>query len=395
MKASILFVDDEKPILRSLRRLFQETDYELFFVESGDAALRFLQLQRVDLIISDMRMPEMDGHQLLRRVKELYPQTMRVILSGFAEKNKIFSSLLDGAAQMYLLKPWGNEQLLSVVNNILCLQNRLREKKLLTQIEYLGQLPAFPDSYSKLCSLMEEEADIKEIASLVEADPVITGKLLQVANSAFYGVKIGSIQQAISYLGLGVLKDLVLVSGLFTPVLAGAAERKALDLFWSHSVQVNSLVHALYKEVYNKNILEEFSSIGLLHDLGVVALIKGFKDNFSVWPWYKEKLLEGGVNGLLEAERNMFGVAHNEMGGYLLHWWHLPYVMVEAALFHHEPLEEHVINKELSCLVHLADAYSWKLMLKKECLKVEEAVWRFVGLRPESIEKIVESTKCE
>ena len=99
MKASILFVDDEKPILRSLRRLFQDAEYELFFVENGDAALRFLQLQRVDLVISDMRMPVMDGHQLLRRVKELYPQTMRLILSGFAEKNQVFTSLLDGSAR--------------------------------------------------------------------------------------------------------------------------------------------------------------------------------------------------------------------------------------------------------------------------------------------------------
>ena len=252
MKASILFVDDETPILRSLRRLFQDTEYELFFVESGDAALRFLQLQRVDLVISDMRMPEMDGHQLLRRVKELYPQTMRLILSGFAEKNRVFTSLLDGSAQMYLLKPWDNEALLSLVDKVLLLQNTLRDKKLLTQIEFLGQLPTLPETYEKLCRFIEEEADVKEMAVLVESDPVIAGKILQVANAAFYGAKIGSVQQAISYLGLNVLRDLVLASGLFAAPSVGLAERKVLDLFWRHSVQVNRFVHLLYQAVYKK-----------------------------------------------------------------------------------------------------------------------------------------------
>ena len=388
MKASILFVDDEKAILRSLRRLFQETAYELFFVESGDAALRFLQLQRVDLVISDMRMPGMDGHQLLRRVKELYPQTMRLILSGFAEKNQVFTSLLDGSAQMYLLKPWNNEELLSLVDKVLRLQNTLRDRKLLEQIEFLGQLPALPETYAKLCRFIEEEADVKEMAVLVESDPVIAGKLLQVANAAFYGAKIGSVQQAISYLGLNVLRDLVLASGLFAAPSVGLAERKVLDLFWSHSVQVNSFVHRLYQAVYKKNILEEFASVGLLHDLGVVALLKGFGETFLPWPWYKEQLAAGGLNYLLAAEREKFGVAHNELGGYLLHWWQLPYALVEAAIYHHEPLAEHVVHKELLCLVHIANNCSWSRLLQKEFC-VDEGIWRFVGLQPDAVEQML------
>ena len=389
MKASILFVDDEKPILRSLRRLFQDAEYELFFVENGDAALRFLQLQRVDLVISDMRMPGMDGHQLLRRVKELYPQTMRLILSGFAEKNQVFTSLLDGSAQMYLLKPWNNEELVTLVDKVLRLQSTLRDRKLLAQIEFLGQLPALPETYEKLCRFIEEEADVKEMAVLVESDPVIAGKLLQVANAAFYGAKIGSVQQAISYLGLNVLRDLVLASGLFAAPSVGLAERKVLDLFWRHSVQVNRFVHRLYQAVYKKNILEEFASVGLLHDLGVVALLKGFGETFLPWPWYKEQLLAGGLNALMTAEREKFGVAHNELGGYLLHWWQLPYALVEAALYHHEPLAEHVVHKDLLCLVHIANSYYWGQLLKKELYCVDESVWRFVGLQPETVTKLL------
>ena len=390
MKASILFVDDEKPILRSLRRLFQDTEYEMFFVENGDAALRFLQLQRVDLVISDMRMPGMDGHQLLRKVKELYPQTMRLILSGFAEKNRVFTSLLDGSAQMYLLKPWDNEALLRLVDKVLRLQNTLRDKKLLAQIEFLGQLPAVPETYEKLRALIEDEADVKEMAVLVESDPVIAGKLLQVANAAFYGAKIGSVQQAISYLGLNVLRDLLLASGLFAAPTVGVAERKVLDLFWIHSVQVNGFVHRLYQAVYNKNILEEFASVGLLHDLGVIALLKGFGETFSPWPWYKEQLLTGWLNALLESEREKFGVAHNELGGSLLYWWQLPYAMVEAAIYHQEPLAEHVVHKELLCLVHIANSFSWSRLLQKNFC-VDEAVWRFVGLQPEAVGRLLGS----
>ena len=92
---------------------------------------------------------------------------------------------------------------------------------------------------------------------------------------------------------------------------------------------------------------------------------------------------------MLTAEREKFGVAHNELGGYLLHWWQLPYALVEAALYHHEPLAEHVVHKELLCLVHIANSCSWNQLLKKESYCVDESIWRFVGLQPDVVTKIL------
>jgi len=82
MTKSILFVDDEKQILRALKRLFIRSDYETYYAESGEMALQILEDHAIDLLITDIRMPIMDGYELLRKVKEKYPLTLRVALSG-------------------------------------------------------------------------------------------------------------------------------------------------------------------------------------------------------------------------------------------------------------------------------------------------------------------------
>ncbi len=83
---TILFVDDEIPILKSLNRLFMDTDYEVFTAGSGKEALAILATEKIDMVITDMRMPEMDGCQLLQKVKELHPTSLRIILSGTPKK---------------------------------------------------------------------------------------------------------------------------------------------------------------------------------------------------------------------------------------------------------------------------------------------------------------------
>ena len=151
MSNSILFVDDEKPILRALSRTFQSSDDDLYFAESGEEALQLLSEHPVSSVVSDMRMPIMDGHQLLQKIKLLYPETMRLILSGFTEREKVFRLLLDGSAQMYLAKPWNNQELVALVESILQLQSMLKEKALLDTVKTLESLPTLPTIYTELC----------------------------------------------------------------------------------------------------------------------------------------------------------------------------------------------------------------------------------------------------
>ena len=88
-KNTVLFVDDEKSILRSLRRLFHREDYEILLAQSGRKGLDVLAKHEVDLMMSDMRMPEINGDVFLKKVHELYPNTVRLILTGYAEKESV------------------------------------------------------------------------------------------------------------------------------------------------------------------------------------------------------------------------------------------------------------------------------------------------------------------
>jgi len=108
----ILIVDDEVQILKAMSRLFMEKDYEIYTAENGMSALTLLANTEIDLIISDMRMPLMNGNELLSTVKEKYPKIIRIILSGYADEKSMFKALLHNVAKLYIFKPWKNAELL-------------------------------------------------------------------------------------------------------------------------------------------------------------------------------------------------------------------------------------------------------------------------------------------
>lgn len=111
MKNTLLLVDDEPNILKSLSRVFDEEGYEIFTAGSPEEALDLLKNQNVDVIISDQRMPTMTGSEFLSRVKKQYPDTIRMILSGYADFNAIQSAINEGSIYKFLNKPWDNDEL--------------------------------------------------------------------------------------------------------------------------------------------------------------------------------------------------------------------------------------------------------------------------------------------
>ena len=115
----VLFVDDEPAMLRALKRSLNDEDFEVYVAEGGEEALRVLSEQPIDVVVSDMRMPGMDGHQLLQRVKKEYPETIRMVLSGQADQNEIFHLLLDGSAKLCIPKPWKEKALRETIQRLM------------------------------------------------------------------------------------------------------------------------------------------------------------------------------------------------------------------------------------------------------------------------------------
>ena len=114
LKARVLFVDDEPRVLTTMRMLFR-AHYEVFFAEGGPQALELLKKQPVDVIVSDQRMPGMSGIELLRAARELNPNAMRILLTGYSDLNAIIGSINEGEIFRFVNKPWSNEDLSTTV----------------------------------------------------------------------------------------------------------------------------------------------------------------------------------------------------------------------------------------------------------------------------------------
>ncbi len=107
---TVLFVDDEKKILTSLKRGLLDEPYETLFANSGKEALEILKRKKVHVIVTDMRMPEMTGLELLRIVKEEYPHIVRMVLSGYTQISTLLTAINQGEVYKYITKPWKLEE---------------------------------------------------------------------------------------------------------------------------------------------------------------------------------------------------------------------------------------------------------------------------------------------
>ena len=114
---TVLCVDDEPNILSSLRRLFRAPGYRVLTAESGAAGLRVLETEQVDLIISDMRMPEMDGARFLEHARSRWPSTIRLLLTGHSDTESIMAAINRGEIYRYITKPWDDNDLILIVKH--------------------------------------------------------------------------------------------------------------------------------------------------------------------------------------------------------------------------------------------------------------------------------------
>lgn len=384
MAKVILFVDDEVQILKSLKRLFRSSGYEVYFADSGAMALNILMDHRVDLVVTDIRMPEMDGFELLKHVKKDYPLTLRVALSGFTDNRKIFSALENNLAKLYMFKPWDNSELLATIDKIFELEDILMDQDLLDMINNLDEIPSIPFLYRDISQLVEEDANIEQIAKKIEQDQSIASKILKVANSAFYGAKTGSIVQAIMYIGLINVKNIVLTNSVFNNF---GEKTKYHELLWKHVNLTNKIVSIIYQKCLNKRLPNVYASAGLLHDIGRIVLLRFFSDRYEE---VMKRIGAGDEKTMSELETELIGFDHQQVGGYLLSWWEIPVPIVEAALYHHDPMNEAVINSELVQVVHIANYYSWMSLKEysfKEDLQLE--VFRALELDRAQVEEEV------
>ncbi len=134
-KRTVLFVDDEEKILTSLKRGFLDEPYETIFASSGKEVLEILQQSQVHVIVTDMRMPEMNGLELLSTVKEEYPHIIRMVLSGYADTDTLLAAINQGEIFRFISKPWkSNEEFKTIIRQAIEFYDLHSERKMLMNV---------------------------------------------------------------------------------------------------------------------------------------------------------------------------------------------------------------------------------------------------------------------
>jgi len=332
----IIFVDDEVNVLEGLRRmLFSMSDeWDMKFAESGKQALDVMKDEPFDVIVSDMRMPGMDGAQLLMQVKQLYPQTIRFVLTGQADDETALRAA--GTTHQFMSKPCNPEELQTLIKRALSLRERLNDESVKEMVGTLDSLPSLPKLYEELLDeLLSPDPSVKAIATIIGKDVAMSAKVLQLVNSAFFGLRneVTDVAQAASLLGIEIIKALVLMVSALSSASGGRLPSSfSLDEAATHGMGVAARAQAIARTLTdNKHKVQDAFTAGLLHDIGKLVLAANCRTEYG-------KVLSRvnrGEMSLWEAEKEVFGSTHSEVGAYLLGIWGLPDSIVEAVAFHH------------------------------------------------------------
>ncbi len=348
----ILFVDDEPYILDAFRNLFRRCrkDWETVCATSGAEALEALARASFDIAVCDMRMPGMDGAELLGRIREQHPRVVRIVMSGQAERGSVLRAL--PGAQQFLSKPCESEELRTVIDRAAELSRLLNDETLRSAVGRLDKLPSSSATFHELSRLASSaDARIDDIAGIVENDPAMSAKVLQLVNSAYFGLArpSASIRHAVSYLGVDLLKGLTLTASVFTAMQEAPVHGFSIDELQRHSL----LVARLAKRFLSGTASADGAfTAGLMHDIGKIILALGMPERAT------DVLHEAhrSSRSWHAIEKERFGVTHAEVGAYLLGAWGLPYGVVEAVAYHHTPGSVDGDGMDVLAAVHVADA---------------------------------------
>ena len=329
----ILFVDSDANALHALKTALegQQTGWNATFVTSAQAALNLLSNRWFDVVFTELRLPGMDGAELLEHVKLHHPSIIRVLLAEPLESDQLDRAI--AVAQRFIAKPWEMQTLVANLESVLGAWPRTDNPLVRTIVGRLASLPSSSTTYPKLVNVMaQSSASIEQISAVIVTDPALSAKLLQVVNSAFFGLpfKVASVPQAVSYLGLTSLRALVLLSTVFAaadrcPTVAGFSPSR----LQRHSLLCARLARALVADQHSRD--DAFTG-GLLHDIGMLALAVGMNKRYALALRHAER----SGRPLAEVETSFLGTSHVAVGAYLADVWGLPEVVIDAIELHHD-----------------------------------------------------------
>jgi HD-like signal output (HDOD) protein len=311
----ILFVDDETKVLEGLRRsLYNLRDqWEMTFAEGGAAALEECASRPFDVVVSDARMPGMEGADFLGRVENLYPDTVRIILSGQCSRSSVLKCA--EVAHQFLSKPCEPGTLKSAIQRVCGIRDSFQDAQAREAVSSVQWLPSQSQVRQALADQIESPAaSIERVAEIVARDLGMAAKVVQLVSSGFFGTpqRISNAAYAAKLLGLETLKAMLASASEFQPC-CGADREEDLRLLAAHSLAVAEAAAAIAETLTRDCMLIGDAYLaGFLHEIGRLAL--------------------AGRNAPCGADQ-----AEPDPGGYLAALWGLSDPVVQAIAYHRAP----------------------------------------------------------
>jgi HD-like signal output (HDOD) protein/ActR/RegA family two-component response regulator len=328
----VLFVDDDTAVLAGLRRMLhgKRSQWRASFAGDGAAALVLLAADPADVVVCDMRMPGMDGAQLLREVQARWPQTVRIVLSGYADAGAALRSL--PVAHQFVTKPCDAATLCTVVSDACGLVDRLSRPALRTLVAGLGGLPSAPRSFAAITDVLSRpEASVESVAEIITHDTACSAKLLQMVNSAFFALprRVVSVRDAVAYLGVVPVRTVVLAAETVEMFRCRSSWMAGItESINQHSLAIAELAR---DRVAGAGAHDAYVA-GVLHDVGRLAMAAAAPESFRT---VQHRVGQGQHLG--EAELDVFGAGHGDVGGFLLRLWGVPFPLIAAVARHADP----------------------------------------------------------
>lgn len=334
MSRSIVFVDDEENLLSGLRRLLRHKrdQWDMRFATSGEQALAMLAERAADVVVSDMKMPRMDGAQLLGRVRRLHPQTTRMILSGHADRMSIISAV--GPTQQFLAKPCDTDVLIDAIDRVLAIRDLVTDEALRDLLGGVESLPKPPQIYEEMLAIASApDCRLEDVVRVIEHDLATSAEVLHLVNSSYFGLgsTVDSVARAVALLGLETIQGLALAGAIFR---AGASVPQDVDAdrLGLRALQVAARCRRYaVADGWPPAAVNDAFFAGLLCEIGLPVLDAAHP---QAWAGLSREILAADVPPdpwQLDAhQRAVFGCSMTRATAYLLGLWGFPEAVVSA-----------------------------------------------------------------
>ncbi len=329
-RLNVLFVDYEIRVIDGLRRQFrsQRSNWDMRFASSGEEALKMLDEEPANVVVSDMRMPGMCGAELLKSVRENWPDTVRFVLSGQTDQSELLKDI--GSIHQFVQKPCDPDRLTHAITRTHSLISLVESDKLRSVVAGIQSLPIVSQVYVRLVdALKDDTSNADMVTRIVEEDVGLCAKILQLVDSAFFGMprRTVSVKDAIVLIGMKNLLQLVMSARIFDTLNQNNSDQGIITELWSKSSGIGGVAKKLAKDSgQSQDIYDQVCLAGVLSHIGRAILARAMPDEFS------EVVKSSESNGktIREQELEIIGVPQELIGAYALGIWGFSDTIVES-----------------------------------------------------------------